>query len=634
MIQAQNIKLSFGTQTIFEKISFIINQHDRVGLIGRNGSGKTTLLKSIIDNSVLNGGTINILHNKKIAYMPQEVVLESDLSILEETLKAFPELYDLQLRALELEKLLEHSPDQKSVEEYSDVLEKLASYSPEVLKAEAKKLLMGLGFSIHQFAEPVKNLSVGWKMRVVLAKLLLQNADFYLFDEPTNHLDLMTKEWFLDFLKEASFGFMIICHERYFLDELCTKIFELERGVGTWYTGNYTDSLESKESALKILESAYHLQQKDIEQKKATIARFKSSASKASMAQSMQKALDKMEKVVMPPSQRNVNFSFPPIIQSGKTVITVKDVAQKFGDKTLFANVSFEIERGQKIALIAPNGVGKTTLFNLIAGILPLQHGSVEFGHNVTHSIFAQDQNQVLDAKLTVLQNIERSCGHATEQTVRSFLGAFLFGNEAVGKKVKVLSGGEKNKLGMVGVLLQKANLLLLDEPTNHLDIPSKAIVLKALQKFAGTVLFVSHDRDFINDLATNIIELTPHGAIVYHGSYDEFVYQKKVAEKLLGAQNKIVKPTVLNHVGKDQSVSQPSEKNKVSDLAILGKQLEQKIAKIEQKIKSLEPVFSDFEYGSDEFSRALEQVEALDKQLKEVTKEWNDVESEIIKNK
>jgi len=624
MLQAHNVCLSFGDQIIFDHISFIINQHSRIGLIGRNGSGKTTLLKAIIDPSFLEDGTISIQRKKKIAYMPQEVVLESTLSILDEILTIFPTLHALQQEIHTIE-LNGHLTDHTMIEHYASLQEELAALSPEIVKAKAKKLLIGLGFALEQFDQPVANLSVGWKMRIVLAKLLLQEADFYLFDEPTNHLDLGTKEWFLDFLKKSDFGFILICHERYFLDELCDKILDLERGKATWYTGNYSDYVIQKEHDRQLLEAAYSQQQKEIKRKEANIERFRASASRSRMALSMEKALDKVERITIPPAARSIQFNFPPIQQPGKEVITVEQVSQTFDHKTIFKNVSFKINRGQKVALIAPNGVGKTTLFNLITGALPLQHGHITFGYNVLHAIFAQDQNKALNMKLTVIDNIKHLCPRVTEQKIRSFLGAFLFSGDDVLKKVSVLSGGEKNRVGMIGVLLHNANLLLLDEPTNHLDIPSKEILLKALQEFQGTIMFVSHDRDFINKLATHIIELTPQGAHQYLGNYDEYIYQKQA----MFPQTSIPKEETSITA---RPSANPNIHHESHELSRKIRQREEKIAKLERHIELLNASFATIEYGTEKFSSTVKKLQELQKELKDNEGEWEKLQQILSK--
>lgn len=578
MIHVQDICLSYGNQTIFNHISSIFNSKEHIGLVGRNGAGKTTFLRAILEPDILDSGTITIQKSKKVAYLPQEVVLQSNLSVLDETATA-----------------------PGADEEFNEAAR----------KAEAKRMLMGLGFTKEQFDVPVSSLSGGWKMRVVLAKLLLQKADFYLFDEPTNHLDLMAKEWFLSFLKTAPFGFILICHEKYFLDELCDKIFELERGNGTTYTGNYSRYITEKEHALELLHAAHALQQRDIARKQATIDRFRASASKAAMAKSMEKSLAKTERIEIPPSAKNVSFTFPPVQQAGKIVLKVSNVAQSFGSKTIFKNVSFEVPRGMKVALIAPNGVGKTTLFNIITGALPLQSGSINFGHNVHSAIFAQDQTKVLKAQETIIDNIKELCPQVQENRIRTFLGSFLFSGDDVRKKVAVLSGGEKNRVGMVAVLLQEANLLLLDEPTNHLDIPSKEILLKALQSYTGTIIFVCHDRDFIQELATMIIELTPTGVITYQGDYAGYMHYSTFAR--------------LPHQEAPRATVNQQEKTIIDNPSNLYS-IEQKISKLEQQIKKLGLSFTELEYGTPEFAQATKKLQELKKELAGAEELWHKI--------
>lgn len=531
MIQARDLALSFGNRIIFDNISFTLQGDERIGLVGRNGSGKTTLLKALVDSTVLDSGTIAVQKNKKIGYMPQEVVLDSTLSILAETCTVFSQIYSIEQTIIDLERRLEQAWDPALFDKYSKLHDQLEELEPLRKQAEAKKMLMGLGFQEAQFDKPVNELSGGWKMRVVLAKLLLQQADFYLFDEPTNHLDIVAKEWFLHFLKRASFGFILICHEKYFLDELCDSIMELEHGKLAWYNGNYDYYMIEKETRSERLMAAYTQQQKEIKHKEDMIERMRA-GQKARMAQSMEKALNKLDRITIPPAPPEVKVSFPPIQPSGKEVLKVTKLSYSFGDKLIFKDISFDIKRGQKAALVAPNGAGKTTLFNLIAGILPLQLGTITFGHNVTRAFFNQDQNQVLKRDLSIIENVKLLCPQISEPNIRNVLGSFLLSGEDVYKKVGVLSGGEKNRVGMVITLLQKANLLLLDEPTNHLDIASKEILLRALQQFEGTIIFVSHDRDFINGLATDIFELTSTGICQYAGNFDDYLYQKNAASK------------------------------------------------------------------------------------------------------
>jgi len=626
MINGYNICLEMIQQVIFDDISFSFDQNQRVGLIGRNGSGKSTLLKTISGEQKLDSGSISITRGKTIAYLSQDVVLQSDKSIIEETYTAFSDITALLNEQKELEVKLDNIVEDSAeiLEHYAIVCEQLLHIDQEGIKAEAKRVLMGLGFKPEQFDQPVQILSVGWKMRIVLAKLLLKKADFYLFDEPTNHLDIVAKEWFLQFLKNASFGFILVCHDRYFLNQVCTIIFELERGNGKMYVGNYNHYEKQKIHDEALLEMQYKNQQKEIKQKMDTIERFRAKANKAAMAQSMLKALDKIERIELPPQSPEITFTFPPIQQSGSVVLTVKNVAHSFDEKKIFTNVSFEVMRGQKIALVAANGVGKTTLFNIIAHKLPLQIGSVSMGHNVTYTVFDQDQTASLMLDKSILDNIIEACPKATEQKIRAFAGAFLFSKDSINKNVGVLSGGEKNRVGMIKVLLQNANFLLLDEPTNHLDIQSKDILLKALQAYQGTILFVSHDQDFVNKLATDIIELHVDGAREYQGNYELYLYQKQQEiqkEETIHTQkqNNIIKKSII----KDQS----KKDNKVISLEI--KALERKIEKLEHEITKVEQSFTHLHYGTQAFDNAQQKLQALRKDLNDATIKW-EVESDL----
>lgn len=621
MINVYNLSLSFGTQTIFDHLSFTLDQQQRVGLVGANGSGKSTLLKIITGSQDNDEGKIVIAKGRKIAYLPQEVVLNSPKTILEETFSTFDDIHQLQTEAARLEQTLADNP--QSLERYTEIHDQLADMNIERARAETKRMLTGLGFSDKQFNEPVSTLSVGWKMRVVLAKLLLQKADFYLFDEPTNHLDITAQDWFLNFLSKAPFGFLLICHERYFLDQLCDHILDLEKGKGTLYTGNYGEFEKQKEHNLELLQAAFQTQQKEIKQKQETINRFRATASKAKMVQSMMKSLDKVERISISHTRRTISFKFPPIERAGNVVLTVNNVAQSFENKAIFTNVSFEVLRGAKVGIIAANGVGKTTLFNVITGKYPLQHGEVTFGHNVSFALFDQDQNATLDLESPVFDNIRSRVSQSTEQDIRTFLGSFLFNNDDVKKKVKVLSGGEKNRVGMISVLLQKANLLLLDEPTNHLDIASKEVLLKALTDYQGSIVFVSHDRDFVNKLATHIVELTPHGVISYQGDYDGYLYYK---ENIL---NQPQKATSSDFVESDSLKKKVNPKHLKEINKKIGA-VERKVHNLEKDIKDVEFSFAELRYGSSEFTNAESKLQNAKKELKEQSTAWEKLQVEL----
>lgn len=615
MINLYNICLEFGGQKIFNNISASLAAKDRVGLVGRNGSGKSTLLKIVAGQQQVDGGSVALVKNKKIAYLPQEVVLQSDKTILRETCAAFEGLMELLHEQSELEMVLEKNPgDEHALERYADICGQLLHLDVQGLEAEAKKVLVGLGFKQEQFDQPVATLSGGWKMRITLAKLLLSKADFYLLDEPTNHLDIVAQEWFMRFLKQANFGFMLVCHDRYFLNELCTSILELELGNATLYTGNYSAYESQKEHGEQLLESAYKHQQREIKRQMDWVVRNKASATKAKMAQSMLKKVEKIERIEIPPKPSEVHFNFPPITQAGKVVLTVNNVAHSFGPKQIFKNVSFQLERGKRVAIIAANGVGKTTLFNVIAHKYPLQAGDVTFGYNVTYAIFDQDQTAALDGDKSIFDNVRDACPKVLDQKIRTFAGSFLFSSDAINKKVGVLSGGEKNRVGMIKILLQGANLLLLDEPTNHLDIQTKDILLNALSAYQGTILFVSHDHDFINRLATDIIELRADGAAFYPGSYELYLFRKKEEQ----AGEYVEQPRKKDDKRAEQKDAVLSAEHKKKVYA-----LERKIEKLEKEIARVEQSFYALEYGTQEYKKAEITLQQLRKEHGEVLCEW-----------
>lgn len=611
MIQLNNLKLSFGSQKIFDGVCATLQDGDRIGLVGKNGTGKTTLLKVIAGTSQLDSGSVTVIGGARVAYLPQELVLNSTDSIFEEAMAAFYQVGILRRQKVELEPLV-HAGDNQAVIEYAHVIEQLSQFDVGAAERKTREMLIGLGFKEVQLNDSVTTLSVGWQMRVVLAKLLLQNADFYLFDEPTNHLDIVAKDWFLQFLQSSDFGFLLVSHDKYFLDQLCTKIIELDRGKATVYYGNYQEYVEQKEHDLNLLRASAEQQQKELKKKQDWVDKFKAKASKAKLAKSVAKSLEKVERIELPPDPKSVHFHFAQVQRSGKIVLEVVDLAFAYDNKQIFKQVNFSIERGQKVALVARNGVGKTTLFNVLCGKYKPQTGSVQLGHNVVPAVFEQEQHKVLNPNKTILQEVLDSTAHKTEQQIRTFLGSFLFSADAVSKKTKVLSGGERNRVSMVKVLLQDANFLLLDEPTNHLDIESKEILFRALNQYDGTVFFVSHDHDFVNKLATRVIELTPDGVYSYEGNYDSYLQQK--AEVISFNSNQ-----------KDLEIIEKKESKKVDKKQIV--QLEREIAKLEAEIAKISNSFADLEYGTSAFEQAQKKLTEKEQLLQEVTAQWESLQ-------
>lgn len=613
MIKIERASLNFGSRAIFNDVTISFQTDQKIGLVGPNGAGKSTLLKILARQGQLDSGKITVSGGTSLAYLPQEITLNSEKSVLDEALTSFAG-YHVWEQIQQIEAQLKERPDDANLlARLAQETAVLYDYNFDEEVAKTKRILLGLGFKVEQLNNPVNQLSVGWRMRIVLAKLLLQEASFYLFDEPTNHLDIVAKTWFLKFLKAADFGFLLVCHDKYFLENLCEQIVEVEQGRATPYSGNYSDYQRQKADNLARHQTAYAEQQREISRKQATADRFRAKASKAKMAQSILKQLDKIEKIEPPSSSRKINVKLKTPPTAGKVVLNIRQVSHSF-NKPIFQNLSFEIERGQKVAIIAPNGSGKTTLFNVICKKLPLQKGQVEFGHNVTPAIFEQDQNVALDHRKTILDEIRDNCPNVTEQELRGMAGAFLFSNDDIYKPIKVLSGGEKNRVCMIKVLLSGANVLFLDEPTNHLDIQSKEILLDALQQYAGTILFVSHDHDFVNELATHTIFLKPDSAHVYEGSYEDYLEQTEEPVNRNSSKKKVVTPKA-NSSSEDHSRQM--------------RKVEQAISRLEAEIIKIEYGFDGLLYGTPAFDAQTKKLNNAKKDLADQMKLWEDLISQ-----
>ncbi len=616
MLILKNVTLAFGTQPIFTDINLTISYDQKIGILGRNGAGKSTMLKAIAGSQQLDKGQITFDKKKTIAYLPQESTINSQRIVLDEACAFYEPFFIKQQKLKEIEGVLEKGIDPEHaktmIDEYHQLQQELSSFDKDAIKNKAVEVLKGLGFSEERIAKPVSELSVGWQMRVCLARLLLQKADFYLFDEPTNHLDLPAKEWLLSFLNEGDFGYLLVTHDRYYLEHACDTILELERGKGTFFHGAFSYYLREKEEQTTRLKEAYIQQQKDITQKKKTIERFKASASKAKMAQSMVKQLDKMEIIEIAPELPKMSFTFPEVERAGKIVLEFEKIKKSFNDKVLFDHISGMVKREQKVALIAANGVGKTTLFDILVGNLKADSGTITLGHNVKLAYFQQEQSRVLKPTNTVIQEVENACTNVSQERMRKFLGSFLFSKDEVHKKIKDLSGGEKNRVAMVKLLLQDANFLILDEPTNHLDIYAKDILLQALKQFKGTILLVSHDHDFIQEFADTIMELTPHELISFEGNYEEYIYYRKHTYRPAGSTN-----DQQTHQATDTKEDAGSAKAKQI------REFEKTISKLEKEIERLGLTLSELDYGTPEYDKLLEQLEQKQTQLTKTSHDW-----------
>ncbi len=632
MLLVNELLLEFGQRTLFNRLSFSMQSDQKIGLVGANGAGKSTMLKILAGELRPDSGTISCESGKKLGYLPQEVTLTSSKTVIDEAMMVWDKEVAMIAEQKEIEdKMAAGCDDMDMFDRYADICEALSGSSFDEKRVEALAILKGLGFSDERIATSVDELSLGWRMRLVLAKLLLQKADFYLLDEPTNHLDIVAKDWFIQFLARAPFGFLLVSHDRYFLDHVCKVIYALERGKGAFYYGNYSFYLKEREAQLERLESDYAAQQKEIKHKMELVYKFRAKASKASFAQSLLKSIDRMDKVEIPPDPTSVNIKLGTVARAGRVVLTVDGVSKSFGDKKIFSDASFEINRDDKVALVAANGVGKSTLLHIIVDRLSRNSGTIEFGYQVTSAFFEQDQGLVLDPKRTILEIVEEACKTPESRNrVRPLLGAFLFSGDDVHKKIGVLSGGEKNRVAMVKVILQGANFLILDEPTNHLDIISKEILVEALNEYAGTILFVSHDRDFLDRLATKTIELEPTGTTMYEGNYDAFLYAKDQKQAKLVATSKPDAKAKKEQDLKEQDLSSPESK-KTYDLSKQLQRLERTIAKCEEDLAACHQAYAQHAYGTPPYNEIAKKAQEAQRQLDEAWLAWETLEHERL---
>ena len=537
MVSVDGLTVEFGGSTLFSDISFVINEKDRIALMGKNGAGKSTLLKILAGVRTATRGQVSAPKDTVIAYLPQHLMTEDGRTVFEETSQAFAHLHQMEAEIEALNKELAERTDYES-DSYMELIEKVATMSEKFyaidlthFEEDVEKTLLGLGFERSDFDRQTSEFSGGWRMRIELAKLLLKNPDVLLLDEPTNHLDIESIGWLEDFLINNGKAVVVISHDRKFVDNITTRTIEVTMGRIYDYKVPYTQYLQLRAERHEQQMKQWEEQQKMIQETKDFIERFKGTYSKTFQVQSRVKMLEKLELVeVDEEDTSHLRLKFPPSPRSGNYPVTMDGVGKAFDEKRIFSNVNLMIERGDKVAFVGRNGEGKSTLVKCIMG--ELQHeGTLTLGHNVQIGYFAQNQASLLDENLTVFQTIDDVAKGEIRNKIRDLLGAFMFGGEASTKKVKVLSGGERTRLALLKLLLEPVNLLILDEPTNHLDLKTKDVFKQALQDFDGTLICVSHDRDFLDGLATKVYEFG-HGKVREHlcGVY-EFLQTKKMAE-------------------------------------------------------------------------------------------------------
>lgn len=513
MITVNDVAVQFGATTLFSGVTFAINENDKIALMGKNGAGKSTLLKVVAGINKPSLGNIAAPKEAVIAYLPQHLLTEDNCTVREEAAKAFAEVFAMKSEIDELNEQLTVRTDYESdaymklIERVSELSEKFYSIEEVNYDAEVEKVLKGIGFTQEDLDRPTSEFSGGWRMRIELAKILLKKPDLILLDEPTNHLDIESIQWLEDFLINSAKAVMVISHDRAFVDNITNRTIEVTMGRIYDYKAKYSDYLELRKNRRMHQQKAYEEQQKFIAENKAFIERFRGTFSKTEQVQSRVRMLEKLEIIEVDEVDTSaLRLKFPPAARSGQYPVIVKELSKSYGEHIVFKNADMVIERGQKVALVGKNGEGKSTMIKAIMGEIDFD-GSIEIGHNVKVGYFAQNQASLLDEDLTIFETIDRIAEGDIRTQIKNILGAFMFSGDDIDKKVKVLSGGEKTRLAMIKLLLEPYNVLILDEPTNHLDMKTKDIIKDALKDFEGTVILVSHDRDFLDGLAEKVFE-------------------------------------------------------------------------------------------------------------------------------
>ncbi len=632
MYSFQNINLHFGDFRLFDNVSFVVSPGDKVALVGKNGAGKTTLFKILTGEMSADSGDISMPADSSIGYLSQHLDFEEGKTIKAACLDCFKEYFSCEDRITEINKLIQNELPEielnKLLEELAELNIRIGSLAAINPHSEISRILKGFGFTEEQFDNEISTLSGGWKMRVQMSKLLLQKPDLLLLDEPDNHLDIEALIWFEKYLKSYSGAILFISHDIDFMSNIATRILELANKKLFDFKGSYKRYLDGKELRKEKEEQAYINQQKVIKEKERTITRFMAKATKTKMAQSMKKQLDKMERLELTQDDiTQIKIQFPMVHAPGKIVTRAEHAYKSYGDKKVLEDISLEIERGQKVAFVGQNGQGKSTLVKMIAGKIPYNKGTVDLGHNVMVSYFAQDQAETLDNKLTVLETIQDKADAELQTKCRNILGAFAFSGEDADKKVSVLSGGEKSRLSMACLVSQKSNFLILDEPTNHLDIHAKAILKQAIIDYPGTLIIVSHDREILRGTVDITYEFRDRKIIQHLGDLDYVLEKRKVND---------LREFTLQE--KQANKNKQKEEKKSSLSYDERKKINRNISRLEKKIDLLEKEKIDIHeklldvkfYNSPEGPAAMKKLKSLDDDLEKYTEEWDEWVSKL----
>ena len=629
MLNVHNLSVSFQGEYLFEEVAFMLNAGDRVGLIGKNGAGKSTMLKLLSRELKPDSGTIAADKDVRIGFLKQDIDFVKGRTILEEAYQAFSEIKTLEQKLDDIHHQIETRTDYES-ESYHNLLDMLSDYTHRFdliggyqYQGETEKVLLGLGFQRSDFDKLTDSFSGGWRMRIELAKLLLQNNDILLLDEPTNHLDIESIIWLEQFLTTYSGAVVIVSHDKMFLDNVTNRTIEISVGKIYDYPKPYSKFLELRQEIREQQLASQKNQEKKIQQTEKLIEKFRAKASKASMAQSLIKKLDKIDRIEVDEEDNAVmNVRFPVSVTPGKVVLEIDDVSKSYGEKEVLSHVSLLVERGSKIAFVGQNGQGKTTLAKMIIGETDYQ-GTIKLGHNVQLGYFAQNQADYLDGELTVLDTMYHAADDTNRMKIRDILGSFLFRGDEVDKKVKVLSGGERNRLALAKMLLSDFNVLVMDEPTNHLDIKSKNVLKKALQQFEGTLIIVSHDRDFLQGLTDKVYEFKNKNIKEYLGDIDFYLEQRAVANFREMEQQKETLSTPTKAAANAEKLSFEQQKQQKAAQNKLNK-IENQIAALEEELKQM-----DVQMGqgvqSNDYYKEYEQKKRM---LEELMTEWENLMS------
>ena len=628
MLNAHQITVSFGGETLFDAISFRLGKGDRVGLIGKNGAGKSTLMRLMSQENTPTSGTFAFEKNCKIGYLPQDLDFEHGRTVLEEAYLAFEEIKSIESRQEAIHQFMETTQDFES-QSYFDQLDELNELNTRYemiggyhYQAQTEKILLGLGFSMRDLKAPTNTFSGGWRMRIELAKLLLRDNDILLLDEPTNHLDIESIIWLEQFLKKFKGALVLVSHDRMFLDEVTNRTIEIVQRRIFDFKKSYSKYMIFREELRTQQLAAQKNQEKEIQQTEKLIERFRAKASKASMAQSLIKKLDKIDRIEIDPEEnKKIKFEFTISNQPGKIILQTHNLSKAYEDKQVLSDVNLEIERGEKIAFVGQNGQGKSTLAKIIVSEIQYE-GEVKLGHNVQLGYFAQNQSTYLNGDQTVLESAEDSATPENRTKIRDLLGAFLFPGESVDKKVKVLSGGERNRLALCKLLLQPFNVLIMDEPTNHLDIASKNVLKEALLKFKGTLILVSHDRDFVQGLCEKVISFRNQEVKPFLGDINAYLEDKQLAS--------------LKELEKVPEQGKSSPKSPGGDYKKQKKARsnEQKIIKVEKQISRLEKQIKEIDFELEiNYEQTIAKPDFFDsyqekkQKLERLMQEWEDLQ-------